>query len=168
MIYENKKDRHQQGLAAFQLERHINRMGGSVKLIETPEHRRECYDFQIFDGHNMFTGVCEVKDRHISEEKLLGAYKSKLLIDEPRLTSLKDKFFLPTLDNNRSEWTKDVVLLWRIVEDDVCYAINIKDLIDNYDQTEEAPHGYTGNDHGNKPSNKVGILIPISLMERFT
>lgn len=166
MIYENSSDREQQNMAAFQFERHLRTLGvGPVQCVETPEYRRECYDF-VLNVHGMWTGVVEVKARRVSSETVEGW--GSLLVEVPQLTRLREQFYLNSPVTKKSQWTKEVIILNRCIEDDVCYAINIRDIMTNWNEFEDAPPEMIKDNHGTQSADRKGKLVPVSLMEKFS
>jgi hypothetical protein len=169
MMYENGKDREQQGLAAHQYEGHLRRLGVTqCRLIETPEPRREHYDFEIREGEQgqLWTGVLEVKSRKVSERQV--EEWGSIVIEVERLAFLKKQFFLVSPITGKAWWTKNIVFVWRCVLDDVCFSIDMPTLLKHYSDFEDAPPEMMKTDHGTKDKDVSGKLIPIFHMERFS
>lgn len=167
-LYENGKDREQQGLAAFQYERHMRTMGCTqLRPIETPQHRAEHYDFEIREGEQgqLWTGVMEVKCRRVSSRQVEDW--GSILIEVERLAAMREQFCHTSGTTGKVFWSKNVVFLWRCVKDEVCFAINIDDVIRHWPELEDAPEEMMKGDHGKIPANKAGKLIPVELLERF-
>lgn len=164
-IHENGKDREQQMLAAYQLERLIRSLGVvQIQLIETPEHRRDSYDFQIMQT-GMWVGVVEVKSRTISSQQVHDW--GSILIEVERLKRLRELFTLKQQISGRTEWTKSVVFVWRCVKDDVCFSICVEDIIKNWDSLQDAPEEMMKDNHGKESAAKEGKLIPVDLLTEF-
>lgn len=167
MIYENESDRQQQALAAHQWEAHMRRLGATqIRPIETPEHRRECYDFEIREGESgqYWTGVIEVKSRRVYSTQI--EEWGSIVVELERLKSLKRLFFKAGL-GGKKRWDKNVVFLFRCVHDDVCYAISIETIIKHFHEFEPAPAHMLKEDHGEGEKDCSGVLVPVHLMERF-
>lgn len=165
MIYENGNDREQQSIAAYQYERHLRTLGaGPVSCVETPETHRLPYDFTL-NVHGKWVGVLEVKSRKISSET--AEKWGSIVIDVERLKSLKEKFYLNSKVSGKAYWTKEVIFVFRCVDDDVCYAINIREIIRHWDSLEDAAKEMLTDNHGAKLANRTGKLIPTRLMEKF-
>jgi len=166
MIYENAKDRQQQQLACFQLQRHLGALGiTQISVQETPEHRRECYDAEMH-VHGMWTGVVEVKTRDIDADTL---HKwGSILIETQRVAALA-KLFYKRSDVNPSKrfWNKEVIFLWRLKQDDSCFAINMRRVQELWHDLEDAPETLLTDDHGTKLTGKTGKLIPVESLERI-
>lgn len=166
-IHENKQDREKQTLAAFQYERHLRSLGvTTVRLLETPEHRRECYDYEIREGESqqLWTGVLEVKCRAATDRQVQEW--GSLLIEIDTLKKLKKVCATKDLQD-RTRWTKNVVFLNK-TRDDVCYTIEVQDLIRNWDECEDATPDMIKDDHGTESATRSGgKLVPLRLMERF-
>jgi hypothetical protein len=164
MIYEDSNDREGQNLASFIYERHLRRLGCTqVRLVETPENRRECYDFEIREGADgqLWTGVVEVKCRKVPSVEYDSA-----LVEVDRLTSLKNQFYYVSEITGKRFWSKNVVYMWKF-SDNVCYLIDIQTLIDNWGEMEDAPDSMMKDNHGKQQASKKGKLVPYHLMERI-
>ena len=166
MADENRKDRHAQQLAAYQYERHLQQLGVTqLRLIETPEHRRLSYDYEIREGADsqLWTGVLEVKCRDQKSDDYTSA-----LVEIDWLEKMKAQFYHTSEITGKKFWSKNVVYLchWK---DDVCHTINIMELIKNWDHLLPAPEGAVKDGHGERPAERSGaMLIPFDIMERFT
>lgn len=165
MIYENSKDRQQQQLACFQLQRHLAALGVTqVSVNETPEHRRECYDAEMH-VHGMWTGVVEVKTRDIDSETL--KQWGSVVIETERVARLAKLFYKRSnVDRKKRFWNKEVIFLWRLKKDDTAYAINLRRVQKVWRELEDATPEMMKDNHGNEAANKRGKLIPYTMLER--
>jgi hypothetical protein len=165
VIYENQKDREQQSLAAFQLTRRLTSLGvPGVALRETPEHRRECYDFEMH-VQGMWTGIVEVKCRKGTSDT--AEKWGSLLVEVDRLKRLKKECGTHSRATGKWIWTKEMVWLWRMTQDNTCYAITMRNIVKYWNEFQDAPPEMMKDNHGNLSANKRGKLIPLEKMEVF-
>ena len=85
-----------------------------------------------------------------------------------RLAEFRRMFCRKAEVSGRSYWSKNVVMLWRCVKDNVCYAIHIEDIIKHWDELEEASPEMMKDNHGKDAAEKSGRLIPVHLLEKFS
>lgn len=154
MLYENSEDRKNQSTAAWVYQDHLLKLGSRVRVTETRQEYRECYDFGVYDAHGMWTGVLEIKCLTYPEEAMMGW--PGLMIEKPQMSRLRKQFWAA------GRWTKEVVLLM-MSADLACYAINARDIAAMWSSCKVAPDGWVKSDHGTKPRDAEARLFPIPL-----
>ena len=163
-IHENTKDREQQKLAMFQLQRHLTALGVTQVVVEeTPPHLRECYDGKLY-VQGMWVGVVEVKTRDMDTDTLRK--RGSIIVETERLRSLSKQFWHRSGVTGKGFWSKEVVFVFRMKFDDTVYAINIRRIRELWKDLEDAPDGMLKDNHGKVQANKHGKLIPFESLER--
>ena len=153
-------------MAAFQYESLLRRLGaGPVRCIETPEYRREHYDFELH-VHERWTSVIEIKSRVVTSRQI--EEWGTIVVEVERLTELRKQFLSKSEITGKTFWTKEVIFVFRCTKDDTCFAVNIREIVKHWDDLEDAPPEMLKLDHGEGLKDCSGKLVPISLMERFT
>lgn len=165
MLVENQNDREQQAIASHQYVSHLTKLGVTqVALLETPQHRAICYDFELH-VQSMWVGVVEVKSRKVDSQQI--EEWGSIVVEVERLKSLGNLFYKTSEVTGKKRWDKEVVFVFRCTRDDWCYAVNIKTIHKNWSLLDDAPAEMMKADHGVGEKECSGKLIPIGLMEKF-
>lgn len=161
--YENEKDREQQGLALFSLQRHMQKLCmGPVRFNETGFEEAMPYDAQMW-VHGKYVAVVEVKSINYSGNDV--ERWGHLMLKKSQLSSQRHKFCRRSDISGNFYWIKQVLILVRCIKDDRAWAINIEDVMRVWDESEIVPPEFCANDHGNEPSDSEHRYIKLQHWE---
>ena len=148
---ETQRDREQQGLALFSLQRHMQKLGmGPVRFNQTPEELMLCYDAEMW-VHGKFVGVVEVKAISYSGNDV--ERWGHLMLKKSQLARQRHEFFRRSEISNKPYWTKQVLILVRCIRDDRAWAINLEDVMAVWNESEVVPPEFCKSDHGKDESD---------------
>ena len=161
---ENKNDLQNEQIAEFQYNRHLAALGiTQVRTEITPKHRKDCYDFQIFEN-GMWTGVAEVRsvNHNWTHVKSWGGF----MLDEIKLKKLKAQFCSRSAVTGKPIWSKEIVFLFRTIPDHTLWAIHMREILAGWADWEVLPPEFSKSNHGKESNTKLVKRIPFDLMER--
>ena len=162
MIHENAEDRKAQTEVVNVVKEFLSGlplvgtdlMGESwFELKESKEKDHESHDFEVWH-QGRYIAVGEIKCRN-------GKYRWEYfkengwMIARERLTKLRQ----------HDKDGKHVMLVLRTSDGFVMYTM-LKTLMENYKLLKKAPDGWCKTDHGTKPKDEHGLIIPPELLRK--
>lgn len=169
-LIENTGDIEQENLAAFQLSRHLTALGiPAVSIDITPKERKDIYDLEM-RVCGMWSAVIEVRSVNAASHEYapVGPLKG-FLLEHNKLENMRKMFFRKAEVSGKWYWRKECIILWRCINDETCWGINLREIARRWDEIEEAPPEYFKSDHGKEASQnkKKGYFIPITWLEKI-
>jgi hypothetical protein len=160
----NTGDRVNEKYAVDMFTAKMNKMGIHNIVMEEEEDDYSSNDYRMLIN-NRYAVAVEVRTRDISSKQAMEW--GNLIIDQTKLSGLKEKFCEVDEETNRPVWTKPVVFLFLCMKDRVMYSIDMDTLIKEWNMIKDAPQSMMKLDHGNGEATKKGYLIPLCIMEKW-
>jgi hypothetical protein len=164
VLHENESDRINQGEVAGEVKAFLDSLpitgtgldGQSHWVFqETLQELVEPHDFVLMH-QGKYVGVLEVKCRE-------GRYTKDYLVENGALmeTSLLNK-----MRTDHHKYGRHVLFAMRS-SDGVTFITNLKTLMQNRDQLQNAPDGAVKDNHGKKDTDRGAVITPISLWKEI-
>jgi len=152
--YETLEDRRRQEIMKGHLHRFLVEINGwPITIKETPWSKAESHDYEFVVNDGLIMGVTEIKCRQNDyDEKFFR--RRGWLIENRRIESL------------RSAWSSigAFVMFGLLTADEEPYVISMQKLEVNLHKLKRAGSWMLKDDHGRRPTNKTGMIVPLNMM----
>ena len=149
MLYETGKDRVKQSAVCEIVRSYLSR---TLSIKETDGEEAMSHDFEITCGDSLVM-IGEVKCRNYSEEFFLS---QGWLLSSERVQALGETYYEKGMP----------VFYGFMTSDGAVYLITHESLLLKWGSLDAAPNRYMKNDHGTKPTNETGRIVPLNMMTK--
>lgn len=163
-MHETTEDREKQSVALFCYQRHLDQLGVTGATIhETPQGAMLPYDAKVC-FHGMYTTVIEVKCLNYRSDEIDKF--DGIMVKKPQLSALRKEFYHKSGVTGKHYWNKEVIILVK-ASDHVCYAINLRRVMEYWPDCAVVPQEFVRTNHGKEQADFECRYIPATKWDKF-